>query len=39
MNIVPVTDSPNAAASRADEPNANTNPTQVNIRPQLTVGT
>ena len=39
MNIVPVTERPNAAASRDDEPNTTTSPTQAIISPQLMSGT
>ena len=39
MNIVPVTDRPNAAANRAEVPKPMTRPTHAIIRPQLMSGT
>ena len=39
MNIVPVTDRPNAAANRADDPKAMTRPTHATIKLQLINGT
>ncbi len=39
MNIVPVTESPKAAASRAEDPKKTTRPTHAIINAQLMSGT